>query len=383
MKKLLLSPYATYEKMQMLKEMLFSLRDPDKVLEEINYDYEELRSILYDPHVNAAITQRKMQVKQMGWELSNIKEEAYKGELLSVLGNLNMQAIINQVLDAVLYGYQVMEIDWKYENKKYIPTGLSAKPQEWFIFNSKGEIKLRKYVNGTYIYEEGRKLPKYKFITVVNNPTYYKPQGEKALTRAYNMVQLKKAAMEFWEIMMERFGIPYLVGRYAPGTSQTDIDKLLEEIKEMAEDLITVLPTDSTVEIIQNPKYEIGDLYEKLCEFANKEISKAILTVTLTLETEKSGSYKIAEVHKEMLNYLGTADKKLVEYTLNELIRYYKELNYGETKENAKVKLKKKENVIEESVERDAKLVNMGVKFKKEYFMKRYNLREGEFELEN
>jgi len=384
MRRNLLRPFATYEKLMLLKEMLFSLRDPDKILEEINYDYEELRSILYDPHVNAAITQRKMQVKQMGWELSNIKDEEYKDELLNLIAGLNMQSIIHQVLEAVLYGYQVLEVNWKYVNGKYIPTGLSAKPQEWFIFNNKGEVSLRKFVNGTYIYEEGEKLPKYKFITIVNNPTYYKPQGEKALTRAYNMVQLKKVALEFWQIMTERFGIPYLIGRYAPGTPQNDIDKLLDEVNQMAEDLITVLPTDATIEIMENPKYEIGQLYEKLCDFANKEISKAILTVTLTLETEKSGSYKIAEVHKEMLNYVGTSDKKLVEFALNEILRYYKEVNYGnEIKERATVKLKKKENVIEESVERDEKLVRMGVKFKKEYFMKRYNLRENEFELRN
>ena len=64
-------------------------------------------------------------------------------------------------------------------------------------------------------------------------------------------------------------------------------------------------------------------------DFHNAEISKAVLTVTLTTETQKSGSYKAAEIHKEMLNYLGITDKKLVERALNELLRYYTELNYG------------------------------------------------------
>lgn len=39
--------------------------------------------------------------------------------------------------------------------------------------------------------------------------------------------------------------------------------------------------------------------------FHNKEISKAVLTVTLTTEIEKVGSYKASEIHKEMFSYLG------------------------------------------------------------------------------
>jgi hypothetical protein len=43
--------------------------------------------------------------------------------------------------------------------------------------------------------------------------------------------------------------------------------------------------------------------------------------------------------------------------------------------------LNKKEAVIEESAERDKILSEIGVKFNKEYFMKRYNLSEKDFEI--
>jgi hypothetical protein len=45
------------------------------------------------------------------------------------------------------------------------------------------------------------------------------------------------------------------------------------------------------------------------------------------------------------------------------------------------VKLTKKEAVIDESADRDKILSEIGVKFSKEYFMKRYNLAESDFEL--
>jgi len=105
-----------------------------------------------------------------------------------------------------------------------------------------------------------------------------------------------------------------------------------------------------------------------------------VLSVTLTTELQKAGSYKAAEIHKEMLSYLGISDKKLVEKGLNKLIEYFCQLNYGNIP-TPRIKLIKKEAVIEQSAERDKLLSEIGVKFSKEYFKKRYNLSENDFEL--
>jgi len=44
--------------------------------------------------------------------------------------------------------------------------------------------------------------------------------------------------------------------------------------------------------------------------------------------------------------------------------------------------LSKKERITEETAWRDKTLSEIGVKFSKEYFMKKYNLGKNEFELE-
>ena len=46
-----------------------------------------------------------------------------------------------------------------------------------------------------------------------------------------------------------------------------------------------------------------------------------------------------------------------------------------------RIRLNKTEVVIEESAEKDKLLSEIGVKFSKKYFMKRYNLGEGDFEI--
>lgn len=379
--KKLLKEFATIKKLSILTRLYDSLPDPDKILAENNYDYEILRDLMSDPHLIATVQQRKMQVAQMGWEVTNIEDEELKLEIINIIKELDLQKIISDVLDAILYGFSILEIRWELkENKKIVPVDLIAKPQEWFIFNKEQELKLRKNVNGTYIFEEGNTLPDYKFILVQNHPTYTNPYGEKILSRCYWPITLKRATIENWQLIMERFGIPYLVGRYPVGATETDKQDLLDQVEKMSEDLITILEEGQTVEIIENPKYEIGQLYEKLAEYHNKAISKAVLTVTLTTEVQRIGSYKAAEIHKEMLGYLGITDKKLVEKALNTMIEYYGIINHGNNKMPT-IKLTKKEAVIEESAQRDKILKGMGVEFKKEYYMKRYNLNEGDFEL--
>ena len=55
-------------------------------------------------------------------------------------------------------------------------------------------------------------------------------------------------------------------------------------------------------------------------------------------------------------------------------------INHGKD-EQIKFKLNKKESIINASETRDRILSEMGIKFTKEYFMKRYNLSDKDFDL--
>ena len=65
----LLKEFATRKRTGSLNDIYKALPDPDKILEENNYDFDIYRDLLSDPHLMAAVQQRKMQVMQMGWEL--------------------------------------------------------------------------------------------------------------------------------------------------------------------------------------------------------------------------------------------------------------------------------------------------------------------------
>lgn len=359
-------------------KMMSMLPDPDKIFVENNYDYVVYRDLLTDPHLMAAIQQRKMQVMQMDYHISYKSDAVVKDEIEKLFQRLPVSEISGDIMDAIFFGFMVQEIEWNKNGNKLVPKRLLGKPQEWFIFDKKNELRLRKFKHGFYMFEEGEKLPPYKFILTQHKPTFTNPYGEKILSRCYWPVQLKKGGIEFWQLMMERYGMPYLIGRYPNTFTPVQKNEFLEHLQDMVKDNITIFEEGLGIEVKESPKYEVGQLYENLVKFHNKEISKAVLTVTLTTEIDKVGSYKASEIHKEMLEFLGISDKKLVESSLNKLIDFYCELNYGNI-ERPRLTLSKKQSVIEESVDRDKTLVDMGVKFSKEYYMKRYNLSESDF----
>ncbi len=355
------------------------LPDPDKILAENGYDYEILRDLIRDGHLSAAITQRKMQVLQMGWEI-NYDDEKIKNEIIEITQNLDLQKIESQLLDCILYGFEVAEVQYKKMKGKLVPVDLEEKPQEWFIYDNENFLRLRARARAGnyYIFEEGEKLPEYKFIITRNNPKYTNPYGEKLLSKCYWPIIFKRAAIEYQQILAEKFGTPYFLARYPSTFTDTEINELLDKLADITENNIAAFRDDIPIEFKESAKYEAGGLFMNIINFYNAEISKVILTETLTLDIGKVGSYKAAATHREMLEFMGIRDKKLIEKSLNTLFDYYVKINYG-LDVGPRIKLTKKESVIEESVQRDKTLYDMGIRFSEEYYRKRYNLANNDF----
>lgn len=391
----LTSEYATREKLEFLNRLMTVLPDPDEILAENGYDFKIYRDLLTDPHLTATIQQRKLQILQMDWEVvesvrseaidtqskgqSGIKEKAEK-----ILNELPLQRIMSEILDCILFGMTIQEITYAYNSDGELdPVKIEAKPQEWFIFTIDNELRLRKKSSsGIYLFEEGELLPELKFIINRYHGTYDNPYGEKILSRCYWPITFKRAATEFWQLMVERYGMPFLIGYHPAGWTQGEIDGFMDQLKEMISENVYAFPDTlkGMIELKESPQYDIGQLYDILIRHHNSEISKAVLTVTLTTDLNGVGSYKAAEIHKEMLSYIGLSDKKIVEDGINRILQYWTFINWGH-KDATMFRLKKKEKIVDETENRDAVLSKIGVRFTKEYFKKRYRLEDSDFEL--
>src|SRR5690606_4278928 len=115
----LLKEFATRKRTGFMESIYKALPDPDKILEENNYDFEIYRDLLTDPHLMATVQQRKMQVMQMGWELvcDDETESKVKTSVYDMMRKLPLNRIMSDTLDAIFFGYSVGEIEYKKKGK--------------------------------------------------------------------------------------------------------------------------------------------------------------------------------------------------------------------------------------------------------------------------
>ncbi|MBR6127963.1 DUF935 family protein, partial [bacterium] len=353
------------------------LPDPDIVLKKQGKDIRIYKELLCDPHVFACTQSRKAGVLSLDWEINRgLDKDQNAEDLENLLKKLDIQKLISDILDATQFGFQPLEIIWKKDKSGHImPEKVVAKPPEWFCFDDDNNLKFRTKEN-----YYGEVVPNKKFLLAQNNPTYNNPYGDRTLSRVFWNVTFKKGGLKFWVVFTEKYGMPHLIGKHPRGSTKEETNSLADMLEDMVQDAIAVIPDDSSIEIQEASKSSSAEIYEKLIDKMNTEISKAILGQTLTTEIGTSGSYAAANTHMQVRQDIIDSDKKLVEGVINQLIQWIYEINFA----NADVpvfEMFAPEDVDLTLAQRDKILSDTGVKFTKEYFIKNYGLEEEDFDI--
>ena len=353
------------------------LPDPDIVLKKQGKDIRIYKELLCDPHVFACTQSRKAGVLSLDWEINRgLDKDQNAEDVENLLKKLDIQKIMSDILDATQFGFQPLEIIWKRDKSGHImPERVTAKPPEWFCFDDDNNLKFRTKEN-----YYGEVVPAKKFLLAQNNPSYNNPYGERTLSRVFWNVTFKKGGLKFWVVFTEKYGMPHLIGKHPRGSTKEETNSLADMLEDMVQDAIAVIPDDSSIEIQEASKSSSAEIYEKLIDKMNTEISKAILGQTLTTEIGSTGSYAASNTHMQVRQDIVDSDKKLVEGVINQLIQWIYEINFA----NAEVpvfELYEPEDVDLTLAQRDKILSDTGVKFTKEYFIKNYGLEEEDFDI--
>ena len=352
------------------------LPDPDIVLKKQGKDIRIYKELLCDPHVFACVQSRKSGTLSLEWDLNRGSDKDKNAELIiNLLKKLDIRKLMNDILDAVLFGFAPIEIMWGKVGNYILPLELKAKPPEWFCFDDENQLKFR-----TKEHYWGEELPPRKFLCPQSNPSYENPYGERVLSRVFWSVTFKKGGLKFWVVFTEKYGMPHLIGKHPRGATKEETDNLADLLEQMVQDAIAVIPDDSSVEIQEANKSSSAAIYEQLIDKMNAEISKAILGQTLTTEIGSNGSYAASNTHMGIRQDIIDSDKKLVEQTINQLIQWIYEINFS----NAEIpvfELYQEEDVDLTLAQRDKILFDSGVKFTKEYFIKTYGFDEDDIEI--
>lgn len=352
------------------------LPDPDSVLRKQGKDIRVYKDLICDSHVFACVLSRKSGVLSLEWEIKNGTDKTELTEKLeNLLKKLDIYRLINDILDCTLFGFQPIEIIWGKVDNLILPVELKAKPPEWFCFDDENQLKFR-----TKEHYYGEEIPPKKFLCPQSNPSYENPYGERTLSRVFWPATFKKGGMKFWVIFTEKYGIPHLVGKHPRGASKEETDNLADLLEDMVQDAVAVIPDDSSVEIQEANKSSSAEVFEKLIDKMNAEISKAILGQTLTTEIGANGSYAASNTHFAVRQDIIDSDKKLVEKTINQLIQWIYDINFA-NQDVPIFEMYQEEDVDLTLAQRDKIISECGVKFTKEYFIKTFGYEDEDFEI--
>jgi phage gp29-like protein len=270
-----------------------------------------------DLHYRAVLQTRKLAVAGLPWDVQPADESraAKKAADLArrVLESIDLPELAVQLLDALSKGYAVAEIVWATDGPTWVPSSILPREAHWFRFDRESGRELR-LMDST---PDGQELPPYKFICHTPKVMAGIPlMGGLARSALWAWV-FKSYALRDWAAFAELYGQPIRVGKYGPDATREDIAVLKRAAFELGISAGAVIPAGMSLEILESgAKSASADLYQRLIEYLDRQVSKAVLGQTLTTDQGSTGSLAQARVHDEVRADLMRSDARALASTL-------------------------------------------------------------------
>lgn len=141
----------------------------------------------------------------------------------------------------------------------------------------------------------------------------------------------KHFAIKDWLIFAEVFGMPVRIARYQPNATASEKRELLEMLKQLGADATGIFSKAVEIDIKQTRLPGETNLYENLCLYFDREISKAWLGQTLTTDTIRSlASAGAAGVHDRVRRDIRDDDLRKEALTIRrDLLSILTRLEFG------------------------------------------------------
>ncbi len=265
-------------------------------------DYHDLLDNLStDGHLQSQIQIRKLATLSSSYNIIDIKTGKEIPEKTEMLKTSWFYDFVNNVLDSVFRGYEVLElVDTGKLCFEVIPRRNIVPQKKLMLFEATGDkgINYDDPLVAKYIIEVGE----VGNLGILNNIV---PQ-----------LIWKKNAQQSWAEFAEKFGMPLVVAKTNKSDTKS-LDKIEDQVSSMGEAGTAVLPEGTSLDIIASAAADSFNVYDKQIERTNSEISKQILGGTMVSDNGSARSQ--AEVHERTLdNKIAEADRHFVEFLIND-----------------------------------------------------------------
>ena len=354
--------------------------NPDKVLksESGGKGIEIYEDLLRDPKVGSTLQTRRLAVVGKEWEVIPASEKRQDVKIAEhvkeVLLNFNYDAARKALLSGIVPGFKPGEVMWEYSEGDIWIKDIIGRSARRFVFDLKNNMRMITFQNMI----DGEELPDKKFIIFRNVSDNGSPYGDGLGRMLYWPVWFKKNAIKFWMIFADKFGSPTAIGKYPPGTTKDEQDKLLDAIAAIQQESAVKIPNTMVIELLEAARQGTVNTYETLCNFMNSDIAQVMLghTGSSVSTPGKLGSEDAALDVKD--EYVKADADALCECQNNSLIKWIVDYNFPGVSRNGYPKVwirVEDEKDLKPLVDRDKILaVDIGVPIGKRYFYDTYGI---------
>jgi phage gp29-like protein len=305
-----------------------------------------------DTHLFSQLQTRKNAVLGLEYEVSPYSESAEDKKIAefvndAISGMNDFDDALLDLLDAVGKGYSMSEIMWSTDNNRAVVEGLRwihAKKAVFYDLTANAwekTFEMPRVVTEAEPFK-GEIMPPFKMI-------YHRYKARSGYDTRAGVLRVcawmylfKNYAIKDWVAFMEVFGMPIRLGKYDAGASQSDKDALIAAISSLGSDAAGIISKNTEIEFVETMKGQSKENpFSVLANFADAQMSKAILGQTLTTQEGKSGSYSLGQVHDLVRHDLVKADCEALGKTLRfQMVRPLVGYNFGWDKPLPKFKFK-------------------------------------------
>jgi len=373
----------TYE--DFYKGLMDILPNPSKLLKE--QGFKIFAQTGADTTVRGAVNTIFEGVGSLEWEI--VKNDVTDSEIelaTQTIEKLMKNNLVKQILWAVFFGFQPLNVVWKNDKGKYSIDCLIELPHDSIIFNYDRKVR----IITTFDKMNGEEPEPYRFIMPTYDSNYHNPYGTGLFLNCYKHVFIKNNVLDFWTLYAEDYGTPGIMGQFTQAAAsvfgmspEEFVSYFYSQIEDMRGKKVIVHPEGTDISAIPAGSNATAEIFGALINFCKGEIN------SLILGHESASSSTPGKLGNEQMASSAKTDRvesftEFLTYYINELLKWQHELNFPGEK-YCQIRFYEKDDI--EVYTKKAVLVKelaaVGVEFNEDYIESEFNIDKKYFKLGN